>query len=55
VDGKQVIEFSVKRSYLGTMSKFVHFAIVESNEGWSEVGTLPVSQTPESEFATIDL
>ncbi len=55
VDGKHAIEFSIKRSVLGSMSKFVNFAIVESNEGWSEVGTLPVSQTPESKFAKIAL
>lgn len=55
VDGKQVIEFAVKRSYLGTMSKFVHFAIVESDEGWSEIGAIPADQTPESKFAKIDL
>jgi hypothetical protein len=55
VDGKNVIEFAVKRSYLGPMSKFVNFALVESDEGWSEIGTLPVSQTPESIFAKIAL
>lgn len=50
VDGKKAIEFSIKRSALGTMSKFVNFGIVESNSGWSEVGWLPVTQTPESKF-----
>jgi len=55
VDGKQVIEFSIERSALGTMSKKVNFGIVESNEGWTEIGWMPVTQTPESKFLTIDL
>jgi hypothetical protein len=55
VDGKQVIEFAVKRSYLGTMKDNVNFAIVESDEGWSEIGAIPADQTPESKFAQIDL
>jgi hypothetical protein len=54
-DGKKAIEFSIKRSALGTMSKKVNFGIVESNEGWTEVGWIPVTQTPESKFLTIDL
>ena len=55
VGGKNAIEFSIKRSALGTMSKKVNFGIVESNEGWTEVGWIPVTQTPESKFLTIDL
>jgi PKD repeat protein len=55
VDGKNVIEFAVKRSFLGPMSKKVNFGIVESNEGWTEIGWIPVTQTPESKFLTINL
>ncbi|MFA5971416.1 MAG: PKD domain-containing protein [Lentimicrobiaceae bacterium] len=55
VDGRKAIEFSVKRSALGTMSKKVNFGLVESNEGWTEVGWMPVTQAPESKFLTIDL
>ncbi len=55
VDANKAIEFSIKRSALGTMSNFVNFAIIESNEGWTEIGTLPVSQTPESKFTQIEL
>ena len=50
VDGKKVIEFSVKRSGLGTLKGFVNFGIVESSAGWSEIGTMPLTQTPESKF-----
>lgn len=55
VEGKKVVEFSIKRSALGAMSKKVNFGIVESNEGWTEVGWMPVTQTPESKFLTIVL
>lgn len=55
VGGKKVIEFSIKRSALGTMNNKVNFGIVESNEGWTEVGWMPVTQTPESKFLTIEL
>jgi len=55
VDGRKAIEFSIIRSALGTMSKKVNFGLVESNEGWTEVGWMPVTQTPESTFLTIDL
>jgi hypothetical protein len=55
VDGKNVIEFAIERSALGTMSKKVNFGLVESNAGWTEVGWMPVTQTPESKFLTIDL
>lgn len=55
VDGKNVIEFAIKKSVLGTLSGFVNFAIVESNEGWTEIGAIPVDQTPESAFSKIPL
>jgi PKD repeat protein len=54
-DGKKAIEFSIKRSALGTLKKFVNFAIVESNEGWTEIGAIPLDQTPDSKFAQIAL
>ena len=54
-DGKKAIEFSIKRSSLGTLKKFVNFAIVESNEGWTEIGAIPLDQTPDSKFAQIAL
>ena len=55
VDGKQIIEFAVKRSVLGTMSGGVNFAIVESDGGWTEIGAIPVDQTPASKFALMPL
>jgi hypothetical protein len=55
VDGKKAIEFSIKRSALSTMSKKVNFGIVESNEGWSEIGWMPVTQTSASKFIPFPL
>ena len=55
VDGKNVIEFSIKRSALAKMSKKANFAIVESNEGWTEIGWMPVIKTPQSKYITIVL
>lgn len=53
--GKKIIEFSVKRSVLGNMVGSIGFAIVESSSGWAEIGTLPVTQTPESKFIVFRL
>ena len=55
IDGKKVIEFSIKRSVLGSMSKFVNFGLIECNSGWTEIGHMPITQTPESKFLTIVL
>ena len=55
VDGKKVIEFSVKRSVLGTLKGFVNFGLIESNSGWTEVGWMPLTQIPESKFIQIPL
>lgn len=55
VDGKKVIEFSVKRSVLGPMSKKVNFAILESTSGYTEIGWMPLTQTPQSKFISIVL
>jgi hypothetical protein len=55
VSGKNVIEFAIKRSALGTLSGYVNFAIVESDSGWSEIGAMPADQTPESKFIAFKL
>jgi len=54
-NGKRAIEFSIKREGLGAMKKFVNFAIVESNSGWTEIGSMPADQTADSKFGTINL
>ena len=54
-DGKKVIEFSIKKDGLGTLNKIVNFAIVESNSGWTEVGSIPTSKEAGSKFLAIPL
>lgn len=54
-NGRKAIEFSIKRQGLGTLKKYVNFAIIESNSGWTEIGAIPFDQTPESKFAQITL
>ena len=55
VSGKKYVEFSIKRSELGTTKNYVNFGIVEMSEGWAEIGTIPVSKKPGSIFAKIKL
>ena len=54
-DGKKVIEFSIKRDGLGVLKNYVNFAIQESDEGWSMIGSIPVPELPTSKFAQIKL
>ena len=54
-DGKKVIEFSIKRDGLGVLKNYVNFAIQESDEGWSMIGSIPVPELPTSKFAQIRL
>lgn len=52
---RKAIEFSIKKEALGTLSKFVNFAMVESDGGWTEIGAIPLDQTETSKFAQIGL
>ena len=54
-DGKKVVEFSIKRDGLGVLKNYVNFAIQESDEGWSMIGSIPVPELPTSKFAQIKL
>jgi len=54
-NGRKAIEFSINRTGLGTLNNFVNFAIVESDGGWTEIGAIPLDQTPDSKFAQIAL
>lgn len=55
VSGKNVIEFSIKRSVLGTIKNFIHFGLVESNSGWAEVGQISEAKTATSKFISLPL
>ena len=54
-DGKKVVEFSIKRDGLGVLKSYVNFAIQESDEGWSMIGSIPVPELSTSKFAQIKL
>ncbi|WP_462252041.1 PKD domain-containing protein [Ferruginibacter sp.] len=53
--GKNVIEFSIKRSVLGTTRNFIHFGLVESTSGWAEVGQISEAKTATSKFVVVPL
>lgn len=55
VSGKNAIEFSIKKTVLGTIKGFVNVGLVESNSGWVEVGHIPEAKTPASKFLPIQL
>jgi PKD domain len=55
VTGKKVIEFSIKKSVLGTVSQFVNLAILESNSGWTQIGIIPEAPLGDSKFLAIPL
>jgi hypothetical protein len=54
-DGKKIIEFSIKRDGLGVLKNYVNFAIQESDEGWSLIGSMPAAELPTSKFGQIKL
>lgn len=53
--GKNVLEFSLKKSILGNTRNYVNFALVEMDAGWSPVGSIPVSQQDTSKFLPLQL
>ncbi|WP_285057480.1 PKD domain-containing protein [Pedobacter ginsengisoli] len=55
VSGKKVIEFSIKKEKLGAIRNFVNYSITELTSGWTDVGSIPVSQTPASAYGKIQL
>ena len=54
-NGNKAIEFSISRDVLGDLGDVVNFGLTESDSGWTHIGSIPVFQTPESEFAPIEL
>jgi PKD repeat protein len=53
--GKKIIEFSIKKSTLGTIRNFVNVALIESTSGYAEVGKIPEAPTATSKFLQIPL
>jgi PKD repeat protein len=55
VDGKKALEFSIKKDGLGTLHNYVNFAIQESTEGYSVIGSVPTPELSTSVFGKIKL
>lgn len=53
--GKKIIEFSIKKSVLGSVSGFINFCLIESTSGWAELGKIPEATLPASKFIAIPL
>ena len=55
VNGKKIIEFSIKKSVLGNIHNFINFSFIDLTSGYSDIGHMPQAQTPESKFISIQL
>ncbi|OJY83611.1 MAG: hypothetical protein BGP13_13530 [Sphingobacteriales bacterium 40-81] len=55
VSGKNIIEFSIKKSALGSVKGAINFALVELDAGWSAIGRVPENEQPESKFISLQL
>jgi PKD repeat protein len=55
VSGKNIIEFSIKKSALGSIKGAVNFALVELDAGWSPIGRIPENGNPEAKFIPLQL
>ncbi len=53
--GKKMVEFSIKKSALGTISQFINLAILENNSSWTQVGIIPEAPLTASKFLAIPL
>ncbi|MES2645425.1 MAG: PKD domain-containing protein [Bacteroidota bacterium] len=53
--GTKMIEFSIRKSAIGTIKNFVNFALIESTSGWAEVGKIPEAVLPTSKFIAVPL
>lgn len=55
VSGKNVIEFSIKKSALGSIKGAINFALIELDAGWSPIGRIPENANPEAKFIPLQL
>ncbi len=55
IEGKNVIEFSVKRDVLGTLTGSLNFAIIEATSTYSQIGAIPANQYPEAKYGAFPL
>ncbi|MFD2874181.1 PKD domain-containing protein [Mucilaginibacter ximonensis] len=55
VSGKNVMEFSIKKSALGTLKSAINFCIVESTSGYAQTGAIPANNSASSGFLQVKL
>jgi PKD repeat protein len=55
VSGKNIIEFSIKKSALGSIKGAINFALIELDAGWSPIGRIPENGNPEAKFIPLQL
>jgi len=55
VQGKNVIEFSIKKSNVANLGTSLNFAIIELTSGWSQAGSMPFNLEPTAKFANFPL
>ena len=55
VNGKKVIEFSIKKTALGTIRNFVNFCFIDLSPAYAALGKIPEAETPASKFIAIPL
>lgn len=53
--GKNIIEFSIRKSALNNPKNFINIALIEMNSGWTGIGRIPKNETPESKFIVVPL
>ena len=52
---KKTVEFSIKKSALGTISQFINIGFIENNSSWTAVGIIPEPLLPASKYLAIPL
>lgn len=55
VAGKNYIEFSVKKTAIGSPTGFINFGMIELDGSWNALGKFPESETPTSKFVRVPL
>jgi PKD repeat protein len=53
--GKKVVEFSIKKSALGSISQFINICLIENNSSWTQVGIIPEAPLATAKYLAIPL
>lgn len=55
VSGKNIIEFSVKKEFLGSLGSSFSFCIIENSVSYTQIGAMPANQFPTAKFGVYPL